>query len=208
LTEKTIHYFRYINGRFKRHYATLISLNPHLLRIYTGNQEFVIRSDYNMQELLLGDVILGVVYKKKKDKVAKMYPLPMDLSEPFDDSKAQSVFAPMTEEERRKLLMTEPSIQKLNENAQKLQEQVNDALKHRADLMQMQVNFAEGIPQSLRINTPSPPPVMKATKKEESSNDFDFSAFCVKKSTSTKGLDRTLTKLDKKVQRFLRSESP
>lgn len=205
-TENVVNYFRVVpsSKNFERTYARVKSFKPHELKIYAEGQTFIITSDYDMTQMMVGPVIAGFVFKKKKDKYAKMYPLPTDMV--FTEESLKLQFEPLSQEDRRKIVMTNPNVVESQKLDQLLQNQLLEALRQRSDLMETQKKLAEALPNSVRVAIAKPEePTSPST--ENSTNDPIKTAntFCLSGKKLT--LDRKLRKAKKKAQSFLHPDS-
>lgn len=161
---RIIQYFIVENGKYRRVFAKLTALQAHALTIWI-NKDFTLESDYNLLDLRVDDMLLAFAYKKKGEKYAKLYPLPLEDVSRFTEDAADTHYPLLTDEQMTALEEKDKDVKSKKELIVQLQNQIKKAYRENNEQQYAQVNFARSLPVSRRVQNLS---AVNCTKKTAS----------------------------------------
>ncbi len=145
----TINYFEVDTktNQFIRVFAPLIEIKDHSLRIKLNNEQFLIKSAYNLKSMLINNLLLGFCYKAEGEPYAKLYPLPINTNI-FNSSHVREEFLPLSDEKRAELLSKSTEIQAMINESQQLKNEINHIVEDQIIESGELIEFAKGLPIS------------------------------------------------------------
>lgn len=167
-----IYYFRLTKEKkFKMIYGYLVKITEHELRVSFNSHVYVIRSDYNLLEMLNGEILDAFLVKPKFSKYYKLRPLPPKAE--FNDSLLESEFPYMSLEQRKEIIYDDPEIVAKYKKQELLAEELRENLRRSQEFAYSQVMLAQTFP--LQTQSSYTQPLRTLTEND------NVGVFCIQK---------------------------
>lgn len=189
--QKIFYYRLTAEKKFHLKWGYLVKLTDHELQIKYNNHVYCIRSDYNLFEMLHGEILDAVLVKSKFSRYYKLRPLPHKAE--FYDSLNESEFPFLTSEERKEIVYEDQDILAKTKKQEILTEQLQEKLQRSQEFAYSQVLIAQTLPGQI----PTPSFSMKNLADQE-----DLDVFCVgKKPAKTDSVSKNKESISPEIPR-------
>lgn len=143
-----IYYYRLTKDRkFKLVWGYLVKISAHELQLRYTTHIYCIRSDYNLLEMLNGEILDGFLVKSRFSRYYKLRPLPYKAE--FFDSLSESEFPELSLDERKELIYEDPDIVAKTKRQELLAEELREKVRRNQENAYSQVLFAQTLPGQL-----------------------------------------------------------